>query len=129
MIVDLKQFLDEKDRDKEIYDAREMILNICSERSGIKSGLEHSRKIERVRGKFGDAIRRTDRILESLYQKKAVTTQEYELINSQKTGFAVTNQLLDVISVKPVGAYQCLLEALDATHQGHLHQLIEDNGG
>ena len=42
--------------------------------------------------------------------------------------FDRANELLDVLSKKPMEAYQCFLDALISTNQSHLADLLTDTG-
>lgn len=95
-----------------------------NQRSDTLQQSEHCLKMKRVSQTLGDVIRRTDQILSLLFEKKAVTSQEYDLVQSQSTIHKWTQSLIDVLCKKPVSGYECLLYALDTTQQQHLSQML-----
>jgi len=114
-----------------------MVLNTYYRRSSGSVDLtkyedcDHVQKIKRVHQTLCEFIRHPDQILTSLVERRAVTQvtqQEHESIRSQTTLYQWTSHLLDVLSTKPASAYKCFLEVLDATHQHHLHLLLEEKG-
>jgi len=119
--------------DEQIKDAKALVLTSYYKLLGSSSDpdhveSDHCQKMKRVHQICCEFIRRTDQILSRLFQKRAVTHEEQESIQSQTTFFQKANHLLLVISSKQLSAYQDFLEALDATNQHHLHSLLEENG-
>ena len=88
----------------------------------------HARDIARVRETLVESMRRVDRLVAALFQGRHVSDRERQRINSQPTVFDKVDQLLDVISKKPVEAYQCFLRALENTRQSHLSDLLNNPG-
>ena len=88
----------------------------------------HVRYIQRVRTQLVESMRRVNRLVAALYQARHLSDQERQRINSQPTMFDRANELLDVLSKKPMEAYQCFLDALISTNQSHLVELLTDIG-
>ena len=88
----------------------------------------HVRDIQRVRTQLVESMRRVNRLVAALYQARHLSDQERQRINSQPTMFDRANQLLDVLSKKPMEAYQCFLDALISTNQSHLAHLLRNTG-
>ena len=88
----------------------------------------HARDIARVRETLVESIRRVDRLVRALYQARHLSDGELQRINSLTTIFDKVDQLLDVISEKPVEAFQCFLGALSDTNQSHMNDLLINPG-
>ena len=105
------------------YYRRSSSLNVTNQKQS-----DNPEKIKRVHQTLCEFIRHPDEILSNLFQRRAVTQQEQELIKSQTTIYQWASHLLDVLCAKPVSAYKYFLEALDSTQQHHLHCLLEEKG-
>ena len=88
----------------------------------------HVRDIQRVRTQLVESMRRVNRLVAALYQARHLSDQERQRIKSQPTMFDRASELLDVLSKKPMEAYQCFLDALMSTNQSHLVGLITNTG-
>jgi len=131
ILVKLSPFLTGQIAEKQIRDATTTVLATYHKMSGLlRRYSDHGEKISRVHQTLCDCIRRTDQILASLREARAVTPQEYEYISFKQSvpHEEVTRRLLDVISGKSAATYRCFLNALDATGQHHLHRHLEDRG-
>jgi len=132
--VILRPFVLGPSRENEIKMAKEMVLDTyCRRNSGSinfsnHKDCDHVQKIKRVYQTLCEFIRHPDQILASLFQTRAVTTQEHESIRSQLTLHQWASHLLDVLSATLASAYMCFLAALDATNQHHLYRLLEEKG-
>ena len=86
------------------------------------------RDIQRVRTQLVESMRRVNRLVAALYQARHLSDQERQRIHSQPTMFDRASELLDVLSKKPMEAYQCFLDALIRTNQSHLADLLTNTG-
>lgn len=90
--------------------------------------LDHVSKLRRSAQKLTETIRRMDRILMHLFEKKAISQRHYDVIRSKLTVHEQTISLVDVLRAKPANAYVCFLDALRSTGQQHLCDLLEHYG-
>jgi len=111
-----------------INDAKTIVRAAYKKHSNQVQESDHSQKLKRVQQTVCESIRRLDPILSTLLVKRALTLQERETILAQTTVYQRATHLLDVLSDKPVTAYEYFLEALDETQQHHLHRLLEEKG-
>jgi len=133
LVVKLRPLVSGITKEQEIKEAKAVILCAYHKHSATlmdpnHEDPHHSCRISRVHRTLCESIRRTDQILSCLLERRAVTQQERELIRSQTNDYQWVSHLLDVISTKPVSAYQCFLDALESTHQHHLCRLLECEG-
>jgi len=124
----LQQFLHGKEVENELEIAKKKVLHTYNINSGSLIKSDHGQKINRVREILVNFLRRTDRILSRLFEKRALTSQEYHLIQEHSTPHELAEHLLDVLILKDVSAYQCFLAGLDETNQHHLQRVLEDEG-
>ena len=96
--------------------------------SAVELAPAHVRDMERVRMQLNESMRRVDRLVAALYQARHLSDQDRQRINSQPTMFDRADQLLDALCKKPLEAYQCFLEELINTNQGHLRDLLAGVG-
>lgn len=125
LLSELSKLICGQAAEMEINQAVQEVLTAYNQNSDTS---KHCLKMKQVRHKLGNFIRRTDQILTILFQKRAVTLQEYEAIQSQSTYHNWTKSLIDVLLIKPVTAYHCLLDALISTNQLHLSCLLTGEG-
>ena len=70
-------------------------------------------------------MRRTDQILAQLFEKQALTLEEYEYFDSYSAPYEKNHHLINILCTKPDYAYRQFLEALDSTGQRHLRSDLE----
>jgi len=134
LAVSLHSFVHGPSKETQIKESKELVLNTYYRHSSgsvdvtNNEDCDHVQKIKRVYQTLCECIRHPDRILTTLFERRAVTQQEQESIRSQTTLYQWTSRLLDVLSVKPASAYKCFLEALTATQQHHLRLLLDEKG-
>jgi len=130
----LHSFVNGPSRETEIKEAKEMVLNTYYRRSSDSANVTMNKdcddvqKIKRVYQTLCESIRHPGEILARLFERRAATQRDQDSIRSQTNLYQWTSHLLDLLSTKPASAYKCFLEALDATHQHHLHLLLDEKG-
>jgi len=111
-----------------INDAKTIVRVAYHKHSSPVKESDHNQKLKLVQQTVCESIRRLDPILSTLLVKRALTLHEHATILAQTTVYQRATHLLDVLSDKPVTAYQYFLETLDETQQHHLHRLLAENG-